>query len=478
MHPHIKRDAFWLALFALSASSLVFPFLFVTEPPLLDYPNHLARTFILAHLNDPAFHFSEHYRADWKPYPFILWDVLMVALQQILPVESAGKVLLMLITVLLPISVAWFIWQANRTNIRLSLLACPLSYCAMFLWGFIAFQLSVGLSFLMIGTWLWFRHKPSLSRAALFLTVTYLTYLAHLLGFACAAFILVLYELTAFNWREFLRLIVALAPPSLLALWARPGLQDQNGLEWTSFTQKLRLFRGLLIHGYNKELDLLFAGGLVVCFLAAVLGNRELRVNWRWLMVTVGLFGIFLLLPHSWGTSVDVDSRLVPFIYLITLAVFRIGRRANWIIVLAVALTALRVFNTATGFQRETQKSVAMNDGIGQISRNARVFVLVNEIPGTDYLDDDYWHYWAYAVIRRGATTGGLFDIRGQTPMRITYEPYTHSFKDRQIDWRFVSMHYDYIWSYGDDKNQCSITTVADKVFEEGPLILYQVRKR
>ena len=91
MHPHIKRDAFWLALFALSASSLVFPFLFVTEPPLLDYPNHLARTFILAHLNDPAFHFSEHYRADWKPYPFILWDVLMVALQQILPVESAGK---------------------------------------------------------------------------------------------------------------------------------------------------------------------------------------------------------------------------------------------------------------------------------------------------------------------------------------------------------------------------------------------------
>ena len=168
------------------------------------------------------------------------------------------------------------------------------------------------------------------------------------------------------------------------------------------------MFRGLFIHGYNKELDLLFAGGLVVCFLAAVLGNRELRVNWRWLMVTVGLFGIFLLLPHSWGTSVDVDSRLVPFIYLITLAVFRIGRRANWIIVLAVALTALRVFNTTTGFQRETQKSVAMNDGIGQISRNARVFVLVNEIPGTDYLDDDYWHYWAYAVIRRGATRESL----------------------------------------------------------------------
>ena len=163
-----KRDAFWLALFVLSASSLVLPFLFVAEQPLLDYPNHLARTFILAHLNDSAFHFSEYYRADWKPYPFILWDFLMVVLQQVLPVETAGKLLLMLITVLLPISVAWFLWQANRTEIKLSILACALSYYAMFLWGFIAYQLSVGLCFLMTGTWLWYRCKPSLARAVLF----------------------------------------------------------------------------------------------------------------------------------------------------------------------------------------------------------------------------------------------------------------------------------------------------------------------
>jgi hypothetical protein len=167
---------------------------------------------------------------------------------------------------------------------------------------------------------------------------------------------------------------------------------------------------------------------------------------------------------------------LVPFIYLVALAVFRIGSRANWIIALAVALTALRVVNIATGFQRETQKSAAMNDGIRQIPRDAKVFVLVSESAETDYLDDENWHYWAYAVIRRGATTGSLFDIRGQTPMRITYEPYTHSFEGRQIDWKFVSTYYDYIWSYGDDQSQPSIRIVADEVFEDGPLILYRVR--
>ena len=121
---------------------------------------------------------------------------------------------------------------------------------------------------------------------------------------------------------------------------------------------------------------------------------------------------------------------MVPFIFLITLGVFRIGRRANWIVLLAVALTALRVDNVATGFQREAKNDTAMNDGIQLIPRNARLFVLVNQSADTDYLDDDNWHYWAYAVIRRGATTGGLFDIRGQTPMRITYEPYMRSFEN------------------------------------------------
>ena len=51
--------------------------------------------------------------------------------------------------------------------------------------------------------------------------------------------------------------------------------------------QKVRLCRGLLIHGYNKELDLVFFGGLILCFIVAVLGNRELRINWRWMVVLI-----------------------------------------------------------------------------------------------------------------------------------------------------------------------------------------------
>jgi hypothetical protein len=478
-----KRNAFWMGLFILLACSLALPFLLVHEPPLLDYANHLARTFVLNHLHDPAFHFAAYYRADWKPYPYILWDMLLVAFQQVLSVEAAGKLLLMLTTVLLPVAVAWFLWQANRTEIKLALLACALSYNVLFLWGFTAYHLSVGFCFLMVGTWLWYRRKPSAVRAVLFVVISFATYFAHLLGFASAAFILMLYELTSFNWREWLRLAYFLAPPSLLFLWARPGLSQQNSVEWQPIMEKLHSLRDLSTRGYDDRLDQFFLGGLVLCFLIGVVRNRELRVNWRWFAVTLGFFGAFLLLPYGWGESFDLDVRLISPLCLLTLAVLRVGRRATWIAALAVALIALRVFNITTGFQSETQKSLAMNHGIEQIARNAKVFPLVDSCKDDNPLDYYYAHYWAYSVIRRGTISPYLFDIAGQTPMRITYKPYAPDGSwghccEIQPDWQLVAADYDYIWSYGDNLYQRGIGRVAEKVFEESPLIVYRVRKQ
>ena len=480
--PEQNSNAFWIALFILLTSSLAVPFLLVHEPPLFDYANHLARGFILNHLHDPAFRFAEYYRADWKPYPYVLWDMLLVAFQQLLPAEAAGKLLLILTIVLLPIAVTWFLWQANRSEIKLSFLACALAFNLLFLWGFTAYHLSLGCCFLMMGTWLWYRHQPSLVRAALFGLISFVTYLAHLLGFASAAFILLLYELTSFNWRESLRLAGFLAPPSLLFLWARPGLSEQSNVVMRPLMDKLRSLRDLPTMGYDDRLDQLFLGGLVLCFLIAVVRNRELRVNWRWLVVTVGFLGIFLLLPYGWGTTFDLDVRLVPPLWLLALAVLRVGRRATWIAALAVALIALRVFNISTGFQTEREKSAAMNRGIEHIARNAKVFPLVDTCKDDDPLDDYYVHYWAYSVIRRGAISPYLFDIPGQTPMRITYQPYTpdgywdHCY-DEQPDWKLVAADYDYIWSYGDNRYQRGIEGVAEKVFEENPVILFRVKK-
>lgn len=483
MRDETKRNALWITTFIILTASLAVPFFVVHEPPLLDYPNHLARAFVLSHIHDPAFTFSKYYQADWKPYPYILWDAVVVALQQFLPVETAGKLLLILNTALLPIAVAWFLWQANRTEIKLALLGCALSYYTLFLWGFTQYQLGVTLCFVMLGAWVWYTRKPSVLRTAIFATISIATYLAHLLGFASAAFILVLYELSGLNWRGLFRLACFLAPPSLLFLWAHPGLSRQSSVIMRPISEKFAALKTVPTGGYDATLENIFLGGLVLCLLVALVRNRELRVNWRWLMAAVGLFLIFLALPNGWGESFDIDVRLLPPLCLLSLAVLRVGRRAKWIAVLAVALVAVRVFDISTGFRSESVKSAVMNQGIEHLPRNSRLFPLVDTCKDDDPLDDFYIHYWAYSVIRRGAISPYLFDVPGQTPMRITYDAYTppgywdHCY-DTEPDWRLVARDYDYIWSYGDTRYERDIQQVAAKVFASGPLVLYRIDKR
>lgn len=459
------------------------PFLLVREPPLLDYPNHLARTFVLSHIHDPAFTFSQYYEADWKPYPYILWDALMVGLQRLLPVETAGKLLLMINTALLPIAVAWFLWQANRTEIKLALLGCALSYYTLFLWGFTQYQLGVSLCFLMLGTWFWYSRDCSLLRAAAFAAITLATYLAHALGFAAAAFILVLYELAGLNWEGLFRLACFLGPPSLLFLWARPGLSKENALVLRPILEKFAALKAVPTMGYDAPLQNIFVAGLVVCLLLAVVRNRDLQVNWRWLVAAVGLFLIYLLLPYGWGESFDIDVRLVPPLCLLSLAVLRVGRRATLVAVLAIALVALRVLDITRGFRSESTKSAVMNEAIEHLPRGAKIFPLVDTCADDDPLDDYYIHYWAYSVIRRGDVSPYLFDVPGQTPMRIndngSYTPdgYWGHCYDEEPDWQLVAKDYDYVWSYGDTRYEHAIERFAKKVFDSGPLVLYRINK-
>src|ERR1019366_10115497 len=76
------------------AAMLVAPIWSARFPPLLDYPNHLARSFVLTHLHDPAFSFSNFFRADWGAYPYLGLDASLAVLGRMFPIETAGRVFL------------------------------------------------------------------------------------------------------------------------------------------------------------------------------------------------------------------------------------------------------------------------------------------------------------------------------------------------------------------------------------------------
>src|SRR5579862_4793449 len=83
-----------LAVALILAAMLVLPIWIVAFPPLLDYPNHLARAFILTHLHDSQYSFPMYFRSDWGAYPYLGMDAAMAVLARIFPIETAGRVFL------------------------------------------------------------------------------------------------------------------------------------------------------------------------------------------------------------------------------------------------------------------------------------------------------------------------------------------------------------------------------------------------
>lgn len=82
-------------LVILSLAAIV-PFWTVRYPNMSDYPNHLARWFVLFHMRDPAYHFANLYAPAWGLLPYITPDILALALQYFLPIDVVGRCILSL----------------------------------------------------------------------------------------------------------------------------------------------------------------------------------------------------------------------------------------------------------------------------------------------------------------------------------------------------------------------------------------------
>src|SRR5215469_17998757 len=74
--------------------------LFLSElPPLLDYPNHLARMHLLPSLPSPVL--RTFYRVTWAPLPNLAMDGVVPLLAAFMPLAWAGKVFILLTFLLL-----------------------------------------------------------------------------------------------------------------------------------------------------------------------------------------------------------------------------------------------------------------------------------------------------------------------------------------------------------------------------------------
>ncbi len=101
MESFFAKPVGWWATLTLAVLVLLVPLFLVDVPPLLDYPNHLARAYVLAFGKDDPI-LSRFYASDRGIIPNLAVDLVLPGLLRLMPVHSAGRVVLA-ITLLMPL---------------------------------------------------------------------------------------------------------------------------------------------------------------------------------------------------------------------------------------------------------------------------------------------------------------------------------------------------------------------------------------
>jgi hypothetical protein len=360
------------ALVALCAVMMA-PLMLVDVPPLLDYPNHLARAYVLAQGADNPW-LSRMYVPHWAVIPNLAVDLILPPIIRLLPVHVAGRLLLAL-SMLLPVLGIVLYSRALFGRWSWWPLAGVLVGCnGLFLLGFMNFQLAIGLALVFAAFWvLWREARPRLvtclgTLAAIVLFFSHLMGLAFFLVLAGAHQLEQLHEdyrrgqslLRALPRRTFWALPVLAAP---LALYFASGFRAEDGPAlWAGGTEKLMHGMMALVN-YDLALDIGTAA-LLAAFLLGCARLRVLRAKPQSLIALAAFATLWLATPVGFKGTGFIDARFAVMFGFMLFAGLRPARLPPRV-AMGVAAAVLLVFGLRTA--KLASEWIGRNDDLAQL---------------------------------------------------------------------------------------------------------------
>jgi hypothetical protein len=446
----ISPHVLWrVSLAGLCAAALA-PLLLVDMPPLLDYPNHLARLVVLAADGGDKV-LAQYYTPHWRIIPDLGIDLTGVWLLRLLPVSIAGR---LLIAMALLLEVFGVIAYARAVVGRTfwSLAAGLVIFNETLLLGFLNFTAAIGLALLLAAAWLRWRERHPARVIALAVPGAVALFFCHLMGLLLFALLIGAHELaalwplrhgfsTVYLLRAAVQRLTVLAGVFVvpLLLYAGSDLRHMAGnAEFLSPSEK---FAQLLVPfvNYSLLLDRLTAG-LTIGFVGTCLVTRRCRIPLRAGLVITALSGVYLVAPFAYKGTANLDTRLVIFLGLLLFAGLTPRALPAWAArgsaVVFVLLFALRMGVLDVAWSRHAVDLAELRATIASVHPGDRVFLTTvspDEAP-------DAWrngppnrrlsngqrtdvHTAALLLIERRAWWPFLFDNPSQQPIE-TREPY------------------------------------------------------
>jgi hypothetical protein len=407
------------------------PVLLVRIPAMVDYPNHLARMYLLARADTPDA--NPFYQIVWAFYPNLAMDLLIPQMARLIGVENTTRLFLFLSQGLI-VTGGMAIERAVKGRIQISgFVAVMFLYCLPFAWGFLNFEFGLGVALWGIAVMLLVQERGGLVRLGVNAIFVASLFAAHF-------FALGIYGVTL-GMRELWRALEKKTPPLqiaarlsvlgvpalvLLGLMAFTGGSiGGEGTNWFFEFKPLWPFR--IMNGYSLTVS---AATMVVLigsvYAASKRGFLKFAPGGLWL--AIGFVLLYLAMPSRlFGTSF-VDFRIIVAAALILPAFLTLSLPcARWKLVALASVCLITIANVVVVYfvwLSYRGDYAAMIESFGKLERGSLVLV-GGSGPGDDPPFQDLTEYPNYYAPTLGvhyanAFVPGFFTATGKQPVRAS----------------------------------------------------------
>ncbi len=474
------------------------PTLLLDYLPCTDLPQHLSVTSILKNQDDPAFGFSAHYIRDLGRTMYLLPYVLTLLLGLALPLPLALSCVVFFSLAIYPLSLMRLLKVLGKPQ-ALCLLGLPLVYNSAFYWGFINFNLAIGMAMwgmaLLLEEGRGWRGDVGLGLLGGLIVFTHLYGLALLLGFAG----LVLLLEPRRSWRhQFLPLAPGLVGATLWP-WPGAGVNPQQVTSWFGAHLRLISFPREVFGAYQDRSELLLLALLLGGFLLLALRRRGAAPDegrWRgmawadralWLLLLLNL-ALYQVMPLHTSTAKFVHFRHALIAAMLLPALVPRAALVRGGAVARSTLAAVALISIVSGWwhlYRFDREARGFDKVVRRLPLRPRLLSMAMDANGGVMATRPYLHFAALVQARKGGLIATTFARFWNIPVRRrrgTRAPVTpDSFEWRPLTYNYRKFGYYYPWVLGRLPAGTELPKLSDfpyrLVLSEGPWRLYRKDK-
>lgn len=422
-----KTVPIFLSVFAVLLFVSLVPIGLVRFPPLVDYPNHLARMHLLVHLESSNI-LSEFYRVEWTLLPNLAMDVIVPLLTKIFPLEIAGRIFIGIVMLLLLSGTCALFYAVHRRISLWPLLAVLFLYNRVMLWGFLNYLFGLGMLLWVLAAWIYFSDRTAFTRATAFILPALLIFFSHMFALGIYGLCVAGYEFSVNRRRGFRKLAAAggislvqfILPGILFIFFSPTAPAAEAGIYYGSFFWR---FVAVLypVLNYNQLLDIataLILGGL---FLTGIL-TKKIRIAEAMYGPLVLLFVFFWVMPMQIFTADRMELRLsIAMAFILTAACAPVaGAIQHWRAAVALLLILFGVRTTVltTQWFRADEIYSQYLKAFEQIKPGGRLLTAIASPGVWKPFPVPITHIPCLAIIKRSAFVPSLFAYPAQQPVR------------------------------------------------------------